>query len=194
MYQGEPGSELRRDEGRRLFGLDPDGYNVGRPDYPESVYRTLAHRCGLGSGTRVLEIGPGTGLVTRRLLAERARVTAIEPDPAMAEYLRQIASSSDLRVVNSSLEEAEIERDGFDLAIAATSFHWVDQEVGLSKLGEGVRPGVGLPCGGPSFVTQTSQMISARPSRPSWVRRLGVHSTNQLAPHSNSMSRTDYEI
>jgi len=49
---------LQRDEGRRLFGLDPIGYRNGRPDYPEAVYEILVQRCGLGPATQALEIGP----------------------------------------------------------------------------------------------------------------------------------------
>ena len=141
VEQRDPGSDLQRHEGRRLFGLDPIGYRNGRPDYPEAVYEILVERCGLGPAIRALEIGPGTGLVTQRLLGEGAHVTAIEPDPAMASYLRDVAASDDLEVVATSFEEAEVAHDAFDLAVAATSFHWVDQEVGLSKLGHALRPG-----------------------------------------------------
>ena len=141
MHPREPGSELQRDEGRRLFGLDPAGYRAGRPDYPEVVYETLVERCGLGPTTRVLEIGPGTGLVTQRLLRAGAQVKAVEPDPSMASYLRDAAASAELDVVTASFEEAEVALADFDLAVAATSFHWVDQEVGLSKLGKAVKPG-----------------------------------------------------
>jgi SAM-dependent methyltransferase len=128
-------TDLHRSEGRRLFGLDPAGYGVGRPDYPDVVYETLTRRCGLGPTTQVLEIGPGTGLVTRRLLRVGAHVTAVEPDPSMAAYLRDATASANLDVVPSSFEDAEVGDARFDLAVAATSFHWVDQEVGLSKLG-----------------------------------------------------------
>jgi SAM-dependent methyltransferase len=132
---------LQRDEGRRLFGLDPAGYRTGRPDYPEAVYDTLVRRCGLGPGTRVLEVGPGTGLATHHLLRAGAHVTAIEPDESMAAYLRSTISSSELDVVNSTFEEADLGSGRFDLAVAATSFHWVDQQTGLPKLGQAIRPG-----------------------------------------------------
>jgi 16S rRNA (adenine1518-N6/adenine1519-N6)-dimethyltransferase len=39
-------------------------------------------------GDRVLEIGPGTGALTRRLEARVARLVAVEVDPALAEALR----------------------------------------------------------------------------------------------------------
>ena len=141
MHSHGPGADLHREEGRRLFGLDPAGYRAGRPDYPEAVYETLVQRCGLGPTTLALEIGPGTGLVTQHLLRKGARVTAIEPDPSMASFLRDTAASANLDVVLSSFEEVDLAGATFDLAVAATSFHWVDQEVGLTKLGRALRPG-----------------------------------------------------
>ena len=104
----DTGIRKHRDEGRRLFGLDPAGYRAGRPDYPEAIYETLVQRCGLGPTTRVLEIGPGTGLVTRRLLRQGAHVAAVEPDRSMASYLSDTAAAANLDVVIASFEEADI--------------------------------------------------------------------------------------
>jgi len=43
----------------------------------------------LAPGDRVVEIGPGLGVLTRRLLAAGATVLAVELDPRLAEYLRR---------------------------------------------------------------------------------------------------------
>ncbi len=43
----------------------------------------------LAPGDRVVEIGPGLGVLTRRLLAAGASVVAVEVDPRLAEYLRR---------------------------------------------------------------------------------------------------------
>ena len=128
---------MQRDEGSVLFGRDPQGYEAGRPDYPERVYRILAERCGLGPGDRILEIGPGTGLVTRHLLEAGGSVTAVEPDPGLAAYLSGRYPS--VEVVAAPLEEAPLDQEEFDLAVAATSLHWVDQQTGLAKVGRCVR-------------------------------------------------------
>lgn len=130
---------LQRDEGRRLFGLDPAGYEAGRPEYPTYVYDVLVTRCGLRPGCRVLEIGPGTGLVTRHLLMDGARVTAVEPDLMLAEYL--MAACPHVGVVGAPFEDALIPEATYDLAVAATSFHWVEQELGLAKLGRALKTG-----------------------------------------------------
>ena len=43
----------------------------------------------LRPGDRVVEVGPGLGVLTRRLLAAGASVLAVELDPRLAEYLRR---------------------------------------------------------------------------------------------------------
>ena len=43
----------------------------------------------LEPGDRVVEIGPGLGVLTRRLLAAGASVLAVELDTRLAEYLRR---------------------------------------------------------------------------------------------------------
>ncbi len=126
---------------RQVYGADAAGYDAGRPEYPEEVYEVLTDRCGLRRGALVLEIGPGTGRVTRRVLARGAQVVAVEPDTAMAAYLAQAVTGAGVDIVGETFEAAPLQDDQFDLAVAATSFHWVDQVIGVPKLGRVVRPG-----------------------------------------------------
>jgi len=88
-----------------------------------------------------LEIGPGTGTVTQRLASSGAAVTCVEPNPALAAFLRQGLAERDVDVVVSAFEDAPLADDTFDLAVAATSFHWVDQHIGTRKLRRVLRPG-----------------------------------------------------
>ncbi|MFN8526250.1 MAG: class I SAM-dependent methyltransferase [Chloroflexota bacterium] len=131
-------------EHRRLFGGDPAGYERGRPDYPSRVYEILTARCGLRPGTATLEIGPGTGLATRRLLELGASpLVAVEPDERLADYLvnrlRADGHAIDLR--HASFEEAVLESASFDLVVSATAFHWLDQPVALAKVATVLRRG-----------------------------------------------------
>ena len=162
-----------RAEACRLYGADPKGYEAGRPDYPERVYELLTTRCGLGPSSTVMEIGPGTGRVTRRLTALGAHVVAVEPDHAMAAHLRASTDPSSVGVVEESFENASIAEDQFDLAVAAMSFHWVDQNVGLPKLGRVIRPGgwvalwwtlFGDPARPDPFLEATRDLIEPRGS------------------------------
>jgi 16S rRNA (adenine1518-N6/adenine1519-N6)-dimethyltransferase len=46
----------------------------------DTVLTAITHVAGVGPGDLVLEVGPGTGSLTRRLLAAGAHVTAVEKD------------------------------------------------------------------------------------------------------------------
>lgn len=130
---------IDRAEGRRLFGSDPASYDLGRPGHAERVYEVLVERCGLREGSRVLEVGPGTGKATQRLLELGAAVVAIEPDAELAAYLpRSLGRDVDVR--NTTLEDAELSSDTFDLAVAASCFHWIDEPVGLRKIRDALGP------------------------------------------------------
>ena len=170
------GQRIDRREGRRLFGIDPAGYDAARPGHAPQVYEILVERCGLAPGVLVLEVGPGTGQATRCLLDLGANVVALEPDPALGSYLADtVGARVDLR--EAALEDAELESAGFDLAVGASSFHWVDEEVGLAKLHEAVRPGGWLALWWTlfgegdkpdSFITATSPLLenlTASPTR-----------------------------
>ncbi len=54
-----------------------------------AIAALVAEAAGIERGDRVLEIGPGTGILTRALLARAARVTAVEKDPGMLDALRE---------------------------------------------------------------------------------------------------------
>jgi 16S rRNA (adenine1518-N6/adenine1519-N6)-dimethyltransferase len=59
------------------------------------VLDTIVEAAELTSGDRVVEIGPGLGVLTRRLLAAGASVIAVELDPRLAAYLRREMPPSD---------------------------------------------------------------------------------------------------
>ena len=123
------------------FGADPANYNGARPAYPERVYEILRERCGLGRGTAVLEIGPGTGLATRRLIAEGADpLVVVEPDERLARFLTEALSAA-IEVRIEPFERSTLPSGSFDLVVAATAFHWLDQEVALAHAGGVLRRG-----------------------------------------------------
>jgi len=63
----------------------------------------IAQCLNLNSGDVVLEIGPGKGALTKRLLALRARVVAVELDPALCRHLRSIFVNSPLEIVEGDI-------------------------------------------------------------------------------------------
>lgn len=134
--------KLPKEFGRKAFGDDPAGYHSARPNYPEWVYDTLIHRCGLRRGTAAFEIGPGTGIATSRLLALGADpLVAIEPDQRLARFLRANNPDRTLKVLVSPFENSVLNEAAFDLGFSATSFHWLNEELALKKIVRLLRPG-----------------------------------------------------
>jgi SAM-dependent methyltransferase len=132
-------SDQRFESRRRSFDANAGDYRDGRPGYPPRVYEVLAERCGLAAGTRVIEIGAGAGHATTELIARGAHVVAVEPGEALAAILR--ARCPTTTIVHGEIETAEISGAPFDLAVAATAWHWVDAARALPRVAALVRPG-----------------------------------------------------
>ena len=140
--QPDQGQPFARDEGRAVFGSTAAIYAAARPDYPDRVYDLLRARCGLGPSSRVLEIGAGSGLATKRLLECAGFVVAVEPSDALAEQLRaRLGTAEWLEVVVAAFEDVELPSSSFDLVTAATAFHWLDPAVALPRIATVLRPG-----------------------------------------------------
>ena len=114
-------------------------YAGSRPPYPSSMYELLEEHGVTGSGTRLLEIGPGACLATRELVRSADEVVAVEPGSELARLL--VRDVPEVSVIPTRLEDADLPSSHFDSAVAATSMHWVDLDVALPKLHAALRPG-----------------------------------------------------
>ncbi len=122
-------------EERLAFDRVPEIYDRVRPVYPDQLFADLFERLPVpGPRLRVLEIGAGTGKATASILARGAGVTAVEPGPNMAAFLRRkFSDHGRIQVLNATFEDAALPHRAFDLVFAATSWHWVDPDARLRK-------------------------------------------------------------
>lgn len=97
-----------------------------RPAYPESLIALILDVAGVPQ-PRLLDLGCGTGELTRRLAPHASAIVAVDRSPRMIAAARR-APGGDTPNVTWTLGEVETARlDGaFDLAVAAESFHWFD--------------------------------------------------------------------
>ena len=127
---------------RLRVGFDgvAERYDAVRPHYPSALVDDLVALAGLGDGSRVLEIGCGTGQLTVDLAARGLDVTAVELGPALASVARRnLAAFPHARVVAGAFEEHPVP-DPVDAVVAAASFHWVTPAVRVSRTAAAVRP------------------------------------------------------
>jgi SAM-dependent methyltransferase len=124
------------------FDTAAELYERARPDYPQRLFADLAASAGMDvAGASVLEIGAGTGRATRGLLERGWRVVALEPGQKLATVARRVlAGRGDVDVVVSPFEHWKAD-DGvrFDLVFAATSWHWLDEQVAYRRASELLR-------------------------------------------------------
>jgi SAM-dependent methyltransferase len=140
--------EEARHTGQGLrFGEVAELYERRRPGYPAQLFADVLGM--VEPPHTVLEVGAGTGKATKLFAAAGATVTAVEPDPAMAEVLRDgHGDLPGLTVVDGTLESvaggsppASPHGTGFAVVAAAQAWHWVDQRHGPVLARRLLRPG-----------------------------------------------------
>jgi SAM-dependent methyltransferase len=115
----------------RGFGRGAADYERGRPGYPPEAVALIADELGLNPGRSVLDVGAGTGKLTRLLPATGARVLALEPVAGMREQLRAVVPGIEL--VDGTAESMDLPDAELDAITCGTAFHWFDGERALAE-------------------------------------------------------------
>jgi SAM-dependent methyltransferase len=137
------------------FSSVADSYERGRPEYPREALRWL-------TGDRpvdVIDLGAGTGKLTRGLLALGHRVTAVEPLEEMLGHLKQV--SPDVEVVVGHAEKIPLPAESVDVVTVGQAFHWFDTAAALPEIARVLRAAGRL-----------ALVWNTRDDREPWVARL----------------------
>jgi SAM-dependent methyltransferase len=126
----------------RSFESVAADYERHRPEYPEEALRWAAELLGLGSSARVLDVGAGTGKLTRGLVAVGFEVVAVEPGGPMVAQLRETVPEADAR--EAPAEAIPLANEAVDAAFAGQAYHWFDRERALPELHRVICRGGGL--------------------------------------------------
>jgi SAM-dependent methyltransferase len=137
------------------FAAVADAYEKARPGYPEEAVRWLTGDEPLD----VVDLGAGTGKLTRSLVALGHRVTAIEPLPEMLEHLPAAAPGA--AAILGSAEIIPLPDAYADVVTSAQAFHWFDHSVALPEIARVLRPRGRL-----------ALVWNTRDEREPWVARL----------------------
>jgi ubiquinone/menaquinone biosynthesis C-methylase UbiE len=117
-------------------------YDRHRPAYPDELVDQACQAAGIGSGDQVLEVGCGSGQLTRGLLARGLHVTALEPGKNLIALARQnLEGAGEVKFVNVQFEDASLPREQFQAVFSASAFHWVDPKVSWQKAADVLVPG-----------------------------------------------------
>lgn len=117
-------------------------YDRRRPAYPDQLIDQACQVAGIGSGDQVLEVGCGSGQLTRALVARGLHVTALEPGKSLIALARQnLEAAGAVEFVNAQFEDVLLPRAKFQAVFSASAFHWVDPKVSWQKAADVLVPG-----------------------------------------------------
>jgi SAM-dependent methyltransferase len=123
----------------RGFGATTGLYEKIRPVYPDAAVDILVRELGIGPGRIVVDVGAGTGKLTRMLTRTGATVIAVEP---LAEMRERLAEGAPLAVPFDGTAEHMALKDGSAHAITvAQAFHWFDGDRALAEFHRVLGPG-----------------------------------------------------
>ncbi len=120
---------------RIVFDRVADLYDSVRPSYPGELTGDLVAGAELKSGSRVLEIGPGTGQLTVALASAGLDVVSIEIGRNLLEVAkRNLAGKPNIKLIHGDFDIYDFEPGEFDAIVAATSYHWLNPEFRARKI------------------------------------------------------------
>jgi ubiquinone/menaquinone biosynthesis C-methylase UbiE len=122
----------------RSFDRAAEHYQRGRPGWPSEVLDVVD----LAADATVLDLGSGTGKLTRLLVGRFERVIAVEPLDGMRALLQSVVPEAE--ALAGSAEEIPLPDESVDAVFCADAFHWFDGERALAEIARVLRPGGAL--------------------------------------------------
>ena len=124
------------------FDQVADLYDRYRPTPPIPVVEALINVTDIGTRTRVVEFGCGTGQLSVPLAASGAELTCVEPGARLAAIAaRNLLQFSTVRVESATFEDWPLPSELFDAVVVANAFHWLDTDLRITKPSALLRPG-----------------------------------------------------
>jgi len=111
-----------------------EDYERGRPGWPTEALDVA----GLPPTATVLDLGAGTGKLTRLLVPRFNRVICVEPDEAMRDLLSPLCPSVD--VLAGSAEDIPLAEASVECVFVAEAFHGFDDERALTEIARVLKP------------------------------------------------------
>jgi SAM-dependent methyltransferase len=117
-------------------------YERARPEYPHSAIEWLVDGLSIGPESTVLDLGAGTGKLTRALIPYARRVIAVDAGPKMLAELQRAVPEAEAIV--GSAEAIPLPDASVDGVLSGQAFHWFRQDEALPEIHRVLRPGGGL--------------------------------------------------
>ena len=115
-----------------VFDEAAELYDAMRPGYPDELFDDIAELTGLDAGSKVLEVGCGTGQATVSLAEKGYEVVCVDPGGSLVEVAWRKLEGYPFEFIVSRFEDWVLS-GSFDLVASGTAWHWVEPEVGYGR-------------------------------------------------------------
>src|SRR4051812_34397551 len=126
----------------RAFGMRADVYERHRAGWPREAVEAAFGGLGLGSDSTVLDLGAGTGKLTRELVALAGDVVAVEPSADMRAQLASTLPAAE--PLAGTAEAIPVDEASVDAVFVAEAFHWFATREAVAEIARVVRRSGGL--------------------------------------------------
>lgn len=140
---------------------------AGRLRWARRVEMLTRH---LSRGSKVLELGCGTGYFTKQLAKTGADVTAIDISPDLLEVAQRECRESNVRLEIENAYELSYHDELFDSVVGSSVLHHLDVDAAVREVYRVLKPG------GTIFFTEPNMLnpqIAIQKNIPAIKRRLG---------------------
>jgi SAM-dependent methyltransferase len=162
------------DERGLVFDRVAEDYDRARRGYPPELVDAACEIAGLSPGSHVLEVGCGTGKLTRVLAERGLHVDAVDPGAQLIQVARRHVGEAPVRFHPGRFEDLELPEGAFAAVFSATAFHWIDPSVGWAKAARLLRPGGTLVLLAHTFEPEPEMLAAWRefvPEADAWAPR-----------------------
>lgn len=129
-------------EFEKTFDNTAEDYDKIRPAYGKELFEDIFKYKQIDAGSKVLEIGIGTGKATLPVLEKKCCVTALEPGENLADIaLERYKNYDNFSLYKRPLQDFVCPAETFDMIYSATAFHWIPEEYGYSRVYELLKSG-----------------------------------------------------
>ncbi len=124
------------------FDTEASKYDKMRPGYADELFQAIFEYVKIGEGSRVAEVGSGSGQATLPVLKTGCELTSIEYGENFSRILMEkFGGYKGFKVITGKFEDVDLEDDAYDLIFSATAFHWVPEEIGYPKVYSALKSG-----------------------------------------------------
>lgn len=118
------------------FGNVAEKYAKFRNDLPIELMDSLKQRGINFNGQKVVDLGAGTGILSRALQQEGAAVVGVEPSKELIEEAIKIDQEASVTITyeNAFSERTPLPDDTYDIVTVMRAWHWFDADKTLAEI------------------------------------------------------------